>query len=99
MEPTYSFEFNGQIMTLHQFASFQCHISTHANNFTPLMYMIMNARNLNSEKELAEYIATHKEEIDKQNSKGWTALMLACANCNICSTRNAVRLLVEGGAN
>lgn len=60
---------------------FKCSKITTSSGFTPLMHLIMN----NSIEDVKEYLnyKDQLEEINKQNDKGWTALMLACRNSKI----------------
>ena len=67
---------------------YKCSPFTNSSGFTPLMHKVMNSRKV----PLNIY---YIEDIDKQNTKGWTALMLACRNSNTDSTIETVKLLLE----
>ena len=50
-----------------------------SKGFTKLMFMIINSFPIN---RIEEYIIQHPEEMNKQNNRGWTALMIAARNSN-----------------
>lgn len=96
---THTFEFNSEEINFYSHTIHECTTFIHASDFTPLMYIILNAREIENDDVLNNYIQQYKETINDQNSKGWTALMLACANCKNTSTKKAVELLLNAGAN
>lgn len=97
-----TFEFNGESITFYTNISYICeetnstlHIRT-SKNFTSSMILIKNQyliKNSFNDNNLYEYISTHKEELDKQNDKGYTALMLACIDNKL----NIVEILLKVG--
>lgn len=95
-----NFTFNKQQFTIDPNAYYNCSIGTKAKKFTPLMYLVMNSRILNCDEELNEYIMLHNSsELNKKNDIGLTALMLACRNSFVYSSKNVVLMLINAGAN
>lgn len=78
---------------------FKCSDSTLSKGFTLLMKWVMMT---NSHPELYDrinqLIKENPEELNKQNEKGWTALMLAVSNSGSISTEETVKLLLSYGA-
>lgn len=78
---------------------YPCSPLTSSTGFTPLMHLVMTARaNHDSLGAITELIKLDPLSINKQNTKGWTALMLACRNSQTFSTNETVKLLLEMGA-
>ncbi len=85
---------------------FRCASWVTAKNFTPLMHAVMKAGADNCfevkqvlNKMRCEQGTNRKISIDKTNSIGWTALMLAVVNSRTQSSDKCVRLLLSHGAN
>src|SRR5271166_1486109 len=73
---------------------------TKCTGFTLLMKLAINACQEGVMDYLNRYISTlTKEEIDKKNNIGWTALMLACRNHNTLSNFETICMLLKYGAN
>lgn len=92
-----TFEFNGTQITINTKYSYTCEknvILRGSVNFTPLMYLVKHYTEYYFTESLNEYILVHKEEINKQNEKGYTALMLAC----IDNKKSYVEMLIRNGA-
>lgn len=69
-----------------------------ATKCTRLMFMIL--KNSYSIKDFEYYLKNNKSEINEQNSNGWTALMIVCANSrNIKNSNEIIKLLILYGAN
>ena len=71
---------------------YQCSPITECKNFTKLMYMIIMNIPIDS------YIKDNKEEINKKNEGGWTALMIASRNSRINNNMHNVEILLRSGA-
>src|SRR5271166_5816256 len=79
---------------------YQCSIYSKSTGFTLLMKLVMQARKEGVMDYLKSYISTlTKEELDKKNTYGWTALMLTARNSNIYSNVDVLQMLLENGAN
>jgi ankyrin repeat protein len=74
---------------------YDCSPFTKSSGFTPLMHAVMR----NDILEVRRICQENPEQIDVQNTKGWTALMLACRNSNTCSSYEIVEELLFCGAN
>lgn len=66
------------------------------NGFTKLMVLVLNTSKY---PELNEQIPLYIDDINKQNCRSQTALILACRNCMTDSTVDTVKILIECGAN
>lgn len=76
--------------------SYRCSKYIKSTGFTFLMYLVIKSKKINNcNVELYKYILSHRDELDKQNTKGWTALMIACRNKYL----NVADILLELGAN
>ena len=64
--------------------------------FTYLMKLIFL---INDNPELIDKIKEHKDDINKQNTQGWTALMIACRHSNKFFSIKIIRELINCGAN
>ena len=71
----------------------KCSKYTSATGFTPLMDVVMAG-----DHKLVKKLAVG-DTINVTNSKGWTALHLACRNCNGVSNIKCVKVLIKAGAN
>src|SRR5271166_326871 len=79
---------------------YQCSEKMKSTGFTLLMKLVMRARKEGVMDYLKSYISTlTKEELDKKNTKGWTALMLAATNSHKYSNVDVLRMLLKNGAN
>src|SRR5271166_1002678 len=79
---------------------YQCSRYTNSTGFTLLMKLVMRTRKEEVMDYLKSYIPTlTKEELDKKNTHGWTALMLAARNSNEYSNVDILRMLLKNGAN
>lgn len=68
--------------------------------FTLLMKLVLlTNKNKDAVTLIKKIINQDQNIIDKKNSSGYTALMLAIANSYTCSTENTVKILVDAGAN
>lgn len=76
---------------------YNCSPLTKSRGFTKLMHMVMSMRENENYDELKEHILKYPNELDAQNEKGWTALILAVRNYKTCSTKETVMILVELG--
>ena len=63
-----------------------------------LQRLILSSNDFSIKKYLTINIYKYKNEINYQNEKGWTALMMACVNSNNYSNNEIVKLLLENGA-
>src|SRR5271166_3511120 len=79
---------------------YKCSRCTNLIGFTLLMELVMRARKEGVMDYLKSYISTlTKEELDKKNTDGLTALMLAARNSNKYSNVDVLQMLLESGAN
>jgi ankyrin repeat protein len=78
---------------------YQCIPCEKSKGFSILHYLTIKTR-VNPEylNLIKNLVAEHPEELNKKNAKGYTALMLAAANCSFDSTLETVKLLIELGA-
>jgi ankyrin repeat protein len=74
---------------------YECSQTTSSTGFTPLMKLVMLT---NEHPFLNEYISRHVDIINSKNTKGWTALMLACKNSNRTSSLDTIKILLKYGA-
>lgn len=71
-----------------------------SSGFTHLMKLVLCVKKFPESINLIEKIVCETpDEIDKKNTNGWTALMLACTNCETHSDIATVKLLLNHGAN
>lgn len=91
------FEFNNKQYTVNTKTLYEWHFGQAANNFIPLMYLINNPEIIiNHETEFKKFLFT--TELDKQNSTGYTALMIAC-EINKYNMENIISIIINAGAN
>jgi len=75
---------------------YYCFPYTTSTCFTELMCIVLNAKNIkNFDNYLTDYLKNNKNEINKTNSNGHTALMIACANSNTLSSEECVKILLK----
>lgn len=71
-----------------------------SKGFTLLMkWVLMTKEHPELHDKIKSYVNENKQELDKQNEKGWTALMLACYNKQTMSTIETVKILIDAGCN
>jgi len=78
-----------------------CSRDTISTGFTPLMWCSgLSGMNPEYNQQIDEYLKNNPGEINKQNNKGWTALMIACRNCGIPnrSSVETVKILLQHNA-
>ena len=76
--------------------SYLCSSSLRSTGFTSLMYLARNTRKHPEYLKQIKYILDNDiQELNKQNTSGWTALMLSCRNTRTSSTLDTVRLLLS----
>ncbi len=78
--------------------SYRCSPVLFSRNCTPLMIMIINRE---SEDAIINYILANKDEINIQNEKLWTALMILARNSNLYRENyslNIMKILIDNGA-
>lgn len=73
---------------------YPCSRNTLSDNFTMLMFMIINMTDIDI---IADYVSKNRNQVNKQNNKGWTALMIACCSSNIYGN-DTVELLLQNNA-
>lgn len=81
---------------------YHCYRNTYAKHFTPLMFFASvpgYLKHKNLLDELSKYISENKAELDKQNSLGLTALMLACLHVRDINSTVIIEQLIDAGAN
>ena len=67
-----------------------------SKGFTHLMKLVLSVYyNSNALNIIKSIIKDEPEEINKQNTEKWTALMLACRNCNTVSSIGTIKLLLK----
>ncbi len=77
---------------------YECDPYTKSRGFTLLMKMVLLTKEypeLNN--TIKEYIINNKEELNKQNERGWTALMLVCRNIRTKSSEDTLKVLIDAG--
>jgi ankyrin repeat protein len=72
---------------------YRCSKITSSRHFTKLMYLVINNKKYGNDI-LRKYILENKEEINKKNNIGWTALMIAARNSNVDNNVETVKLQV-----
>ena len=72
-----------------------CSPITKSTGFTYLMKLVLLT---NKNPHLIDKIKNYKNEINKQNNNGWTALMLSCRNSNTKSNIQTVIELIQENA-
>ena len=72
--------------------------NTKSKNLNSLQILIFSSNEESVKEFLKNNIIFFKDEINYQNEKGWTALMMACRNSNNYSNNEIVKLLLENGA-
>src|SRR5437868_8881399 len=77
---------------------YDCSPLTKSVGFTKLMLLASKARELNDDNAIKNYINENMHELNAQNDKGWTALMIACRNSATVSTESIVKILIDAGA-
>jgi ankyrin repeat protein len=77
---------------------YPCSRYTKSSHFTKLMYLIINSNKIGYDTISTYIFQLSKEEINKQNSKGWSALMIASRNSNINNNIEIVKILLKNGA-
>ncbi|BCS82672.1 ankyrin repeat protein [Cotonvirus japonicus] len=83
---------------------YPCSPFLEANHFTKLMYLIINERNMINGHEVIKYYLQKQKKhnllkrINNVNSKGVSALMIACRNATTWSSIETVKLLIKYGA-
>lgn len=74
---------------------YNCTEKIKSNNFTKLMYLIVSGNDYNT---ISNYLLENSHQVNMKNSKGWTALMILCANSDIYDVK-LIYLLINNGAN
>ncbi len=77
---------------------YDCSPLTKSTGFTPLMRMVQCADRVNILGIITTHIKKYPLDLDHQNEKGWTALMIACRNSSTTSSNLIVDLLLKAGA-
>jgi ankyrin repeat protein len=83
-----------KISDVNKLVPYRCYQDVDAILFTPLMHAVMS-NNLNSVEAILE---NDKEQLNKKNSRGWTALMLAVCNSKATSSDVCVKMLLNAKA-
>jgi len=79
---------------------YKCSDNTISKGFTLLMkWVMLTKEHPELHDKIKEYIRDRPKEINKQNEKGLTALMMASRYSNGDSTENTVKMLIEAEAN
>lgn len=79
---------------------YACSTATKSKGFTKLMkWVLLTKEYPEILEEIEKLIKSNSEILNKQNAKGWTALMLACRNTNTWSSELTVKILINAGAN
>lgn len=84
-------------ITLNINKKYYCAKKIKSSGFTMLMRMVMKTKKYENYDALISYIENNKNEINKKNNYGMTALMLACINSNYKSTEKTVKILIDAG--
>lgn len=78
---------------------YPCSTDIRSCGFTLFMRLCYNEVKQVPLEEIKQYLKIHLEEINVQNEKGWTALMLVSRNSIQGSSNELVKLLLKRGAN
>ena len=79
---------------------YSCSEFTTCKNFTKLMYLIINIKNIaDGERIIKEFIKSNKPSINEKNENKWTALHIAVRNSQKLSLNAIVKKLLKNGAN
>lgn len=73
------------------------HTNKKCYRFSKLMYLLSISSKIDRNKIL-KYIATHKDEINKENKAGYTSLHFIAANGKILKNNDLIKTLIENGA-
>ena len=78
---------------------YSCSPIIKSTGFTVLMkWCLCYHKNPLIVNKISKYLKTHPEEINKQNTNGWTALMISARNGRFLSSSSIVSLLIKAGA-
>src|SRR5436853_209388 len=78
---------------------YDCSKYDKSKGFTKLMrYVMLINKYPKLFTDISMMIESEPELLDKQNEKGWTALMLACHNSRVFSSEKIVEVLINTGA-
>ena len=78
---------------------YYCHQNIKSAGFNLLMKLVLLAsEHRETDNSIKNYLKKFPDSINKQNDKGWTALMLAVANVNKYSTINTIKQLIVSKA-
>jgi len=66
-----------------------------STGFTRLQKLILYNHKVNQYDNIKTLIKTHPELVNQPNTRGWTALMIACTNSRKCKTLDIIKLLLE----
>lgn len=69
-----------------------------STNITPLMYLVKRSRQLNMDDQLKQYILNNKDQLNKQDLYGDTALIIACKTSNTTCSEEVIKMLIEADA-
>jgi ankyrin repeat protein len=84
------------IIEINRADNYHCSQLTRSTGFTSLMYLVINTKKHPEYFVQIEYILeNYPDEINNQNTKGWTALMLICRNIGYTSTLDTLELLLK----
>ncbi len=79
--------------------SYHCSNYIESSGMTLLMkWVLQTKKKPEFEKIIKNYLKKHPDQIDLQNERGHTALLLASFNTNTVSTENTVKILIDAGA-
>jgi ankyrin repeat protein len=76
---------------------YKCSQFTKSKGFTKLMYLLINANNIDH-RIITKYIIENKNEINKINDAKWTALHIACRNSRLFNLEIIIQILLKNGA-
>ena len=79
-------------------AEYEISKNTKSKNLNLLQLLILSSNKESTREFIKNNINLFKDDINYQNEKGWTALMMACRNSNTYSNNEIVKLLLENGA-
>ena len=75
--------------------AYNCSPITRSTEFTKLMYLVSQKHRI---EVIRDYLINNRNEINRTNRCGWTALMIAARNSNTENEVEVVRLLLTNGA-
>lgn len=95
-----NFEFDGKKYTVNPDKTYLCGTpGINSRGFTQLMYLVIKLNNIKDDGKFEKFIEQNRDQLDKQNELGYTALILACATNFNDNKKNIINTLIKAGCN